>query len=69
MPAVLKRLMRHSSIETTMGYYVALDSADVADELWARFGPTYNNSYHKRPQEAPTTETVPADGSTEAVKT
>ncbi len=70
MPAVLKRLMRHSSIDTTMGYYVALDSADVADELWAKFGTkgTYNNPYNKRPQQAPATETAPADDSTEAVK-
>ena len=26
------------SIETTMGYYVDLDAADVADELWASLG-------------------------------
>ncbi len=40
MPAVLRRLMRHSSIGTTMGYYVDLDSADVADQLWASYGNT-----------------------------
>ena len=67
MPAVLKRLMRHSSIDTTMGYYVALDSADVADELWAKFGPTYNNPYNNRPATAEKAETAPADESTEAV--
>jgi hypothetical protein len=68
MPAVLKRLMRHSSIDTTMGYYVALDSADVADELWAKFGPdgAYNTAYNKRPQQSPKTEKAPADESTEA---
>ena len=38
MPAVLRRLMRHSSITTTMGYYVYLDAAEVADELWAGWG-------------------------------
>jgi integrase len=69
MPAVLKRLMRHSSIDTTMGYYVALDSADVADELWAKFGTegAYNNPYNKRPQQTPETEKAPADESTEAL--
>ena len=40
MPAVLRRLMRHSSIQTTMACYVDLDSAEVADELWANFGTT-----------------------------
>jgi integrase len=35
-PAVVQRLMRHANIATTMGYYVALDSADVADELWGQ---------------------------------
>jgi integrase len=43
-PAVLQRLMRHSSIGTTMAYYVALDSADVADELWGKWGPEAGNS-------------------------
>ena len=38
MPAVLKRLMRHASITTTMGYYVDLDADEVADQLWADFG-------------------------------
>ena len=72
-PAVLQRLMRHANIATTMGYYVALDSADVADELWAKFGTTeghtaaYNTAYKKRPQQAPKPETAPAESSTEAV--
>jgi hypothetical protein len=35
MPAVLRQLMRHSGIETTMAYYVDLDADAVADELWA----------------------------------
>jgi integrase len=38
MPAILKRLMRHSSINTTMAYYVDLDAAEVADDLWAKWG-------------------------------
>ena len=32
--------MRHASIGTTMGYYVDLDSDDVADQLWADWGNT-----------------------------
>ena len=43
MPAVLKRLMRHSSITTTMGYYVDLDAAEVADQLWKGWGQEGNN--------------------------
>ena len=39
-PAVLRRLMRHSSITTTMGYYVDLDADEVAGDLWAKFGNT-----------------------------
>jgi len=33
MPAVLKELMRHSSIETTMTYYVG-QNAQATAELW-----------------------------------
>ncbi len=44
MPAVLRRLMRHSSIQTTMAYYVDLDSAEVADQLWAGWGATESNT-------------------------
>jgi integrase len=38
MPAVLKRLMRHSAIQTTMNYYVDLDADEMANDLWAKFG-------------------------------
>lgn len=34
-PLTLKRLMRHTSIETTLRYYVDQDADDVAEELWA----------------------------------
>lgn len=34
MPAVLKELMRHSSIETTMTYYVGQNAQTTAAELW-----------------------------------
>ncbi len=66
-PAVLQRLMRHANIATTMGYYVALDAGDVADDLWANFGATYNNPYNKRPGAAPEAEAAPAESSMEAV--
>jgi integrase len=42
--AVLKRLMRHSSIQTTEKYYVNLDAAEVADELWAKFSSSEGNN-------------------------
>ena len=32
-PPVLQALMRHSSIETTLTYYVAIDADDIGDEL------------------------------------
>ncbi len=35
MPAVLRKLMRHAAIETTMGFYVDLDVDEMADDLWA----------------------------------
>jgi len=40
MPAVLQRLMRHVHISTTMDFYVDLDAATVADELWSGWGET-----------------------------
>jgi len=38
MPAVLKRLMRHADISTTMGFYVEMDADEMAGELWSKFG-------------------------------
>ena len=35
MPKVLKELMRHRSIETTMRYYVGKNAEQTADVLWA----------------------------------
>lgn len=35
MPAVLKELMRHESIQTTMMFYVGQDAESVADAVWA----------------------------------
>jgi len=37
MPAILRRLMRHADIQTTMSYYVDLDAAEIADTLWQGF--------------------------------
>lgn len=39
MPAVLKNLMRHEAIETTMKYYVAFEADEIAGELWDKFSP------------------------------
>lgn len=33
-PAILKELMRHRQISTTMEYYVDIDDATIAEELW-----------------------------------
>ena len=38
MPAVLKQLMRHADVATTMKYCVSANAADLADELWASYG-------------------------------
>lgn len=35
-PAVLQRLMRHSSIETTMKYYVQIDADDITELLYGK---------------------------------
>jgi integrase len=34
MPAVLHKLMRHGSVQTTMQSYVDVDVDEMADELW-----------------------------------
>jgi integrase len=46
MPAVLKELMRHESIETTMKYYVGVNAEATADELWAAVGSTLGSTSH-----------------------
>jgi len=43
-PAILQKLMRHASINTTMGFYVDLDVEEMADELWANHGPVDSNT-------------------------
>jgi len=36
-PAVLKELMRHASITTTMDYYVEFDSEELGDVIWSAY--------------------------------
>lgn len=48
-PAVLKELMRHRQISTTMEYYVDLDQATIAAELW-RHVPTVQGELVGEPQ-------------------
>ena len=44
MPPVLRRLARHASIHTTLSYYVDIDAADLAEELWAKHPATPGNT-------------------------
>ena len=37
--ASLRKLMRHSNIQTTMEFYAIIDAQDLAGELWTNFGP------------------------------
>ncbi len=39
MPATLKLLMRHSSVDATMSYYVEMDADEVAADLWSQHQP------------------------------
>jgi len=48
MPATLKQLMRHSSIDTTMKYYVEHNADDLAADLWASWGSTSGSIGPKR---------------------
>ncbi len=38
MPTVLRELMRHADISTTMKYYVGVNAEATAAELWAALG-------------------------------
>jgi integrase len=44
MPTVLRELMRHESIETTMKFYVGQNAEATADALWNLAGNTLGNS-------------------------
>ncbi len=63
MPAVLRRLMRHADIATTMGYYVDIDADEVAGDLWAKYGAAAGNT----PAAGNTLGNTPPDGHTPAV--
>ena len=56
MPATLQKLMRHSSIETTLKHYVERTADDVAAELWADHVAKSNTSGNTHPTAA--TETA-----------
>jgi integrase len=44
MPTVLRELMRHSSINTTMAYYVGMNAEATAETLWAESGNILGNT-------------------------
>jgi len=47
MPAILRKLMRHTDIQTTMQYYVDLDADEMAADLWAKFSTSGAASYQQ----------------------
>ena len=57
MPAVLRRLMRHKDISTTLKYYVDQDVEDIAADLWAAYRksntPAEGNNSGNTTQETP----------------
>ena len=44
MPTVLRELMRHADINTTMRYYVGVNADATADELWRVAGESRQTS-------------------------
>jgi len=57
--AFLRKLMRHSNIQTTMEFYAIIDAQDLAGELWTNFGPGRVNPEPNReplPISAPSAE-------------
>jgi hypothetical protein len=53
-----------------IAYYVALDTADIADRLWASYGTTTPQGSilgNNRPQQAQEPAKAPANESTEAL--
>jgi len=49
MPTVLRELMRHATIDTTMRYYVGQNAEATAETLWDSLGNNSGNSGQKRP--------------------
>jgi len=48
MPPSLMELMRHSSLATTMTYYVQTNAQATADELWKAVGSKLGSSKEKQ---------------------
>jgi hypothetical protein len=44
MPAVLQKLARHSSIQTTMSFYVNLNADEIGADLWANHAAAVGNT-------------------------
>ncbi|MCL4190690.1 MAG: site-specific integrase, partial [Thermoguttaceae bacterium] len=49
MPAILQRLMRHSTVQTTMKYYAHLDADDITADLWQAVEPKSNIESNSHP--------------------
>ena len=56
MPATLKDLMRHASIETTMTYYVQQAARVTSSELWAARGTNLGTSRTDKARERQKTQ-------------
>lgn len=37
LPQILQKMMRHANINTTLSYYVELDTDDTAEDIWAAY--------------------------------
>ncbi|HEY3394682.1 MAG TPA: tyrosine-type recombinase/integrase, partial [Lacipirellulaceae bacterium] len=62
MPAVLKELMRHEDIATTMKYYVGQNADAMADAIWSAFGDTLGDTpRHASSGDAKNTEKTSGD--------
>jgi hypothetical protein len=44
MPTVLRELMRHADINTTMKYYVGQNAEATADAIWKAAGDSFGDS-------------------------
>jgi len=60
MPAVLKELMRHASIDTTMKYYTGHGVAAMEDAAWAALE-RVNTFVNSRSADVHQTDLTPAD--------